>query len=166
MPHVAVEAFYVTCNSTSLPETFSLYQTDDPPQVQQATPSRVALNTLLVFADESKDKQRSMEDELKDPKYFLEYLLPRPIRLAFFGASGFGCFIALVLGVAAVSADGLQVSREQGTLVNLGINALGLAMFAGLILVDCDAVLCHIQSVVVREVTVLPRLLLQLAVCY
>ena len=40
----------------------------------------------IMSADESKDKQRSMEDELRDPKYFLEYLLPRPVRLAFLGA--------------------------------------------------------------------------------
>lgn len=72
-----------------------------------------------------------MENELRDPKYFLEYLLPRPIRLAFLGASGFGCFIALVIGVAGLSAEGLQVAKEDGTLLNLGINALGLAVFAG-----------------------------------
>lgn len=72
-----------------------------------------------------------MEDELRDPKYFLEYLLPRPVRLTLFGASGFGCFIALLLGVANLAAEGLQVAREDGSLLNLGINAIGLAVFAG-----------------------------------
>jgi hypothetical protein len=84
-------------------------------------------------AEESKDKKRSMENELRDPKYFLEYLVPRPIRLAVLAASGFGCFIALLLCVATLAAEGVQVAKEDGTLLNFGINAVGLTAFTGTI---------------------------------
>jgi hypothetical protein len=87
-------------------------------------------------AGDDTPKQRSLENELRDPKYFLEYFLPRPLRLTFFGASAFGCFIALLLGVGQLSADGLQLASQDGTLLNLGINTLGLTVFLALFVCD------------------------------
>lgn len=86
--------------------------------------------------DKPKPRERGLEDELRDPKYFLEYFLPRPLRLTFFAASGLGCLIALLLGITQVSAEGMQAASADGTLTNLIINGAGLATFLGLFLWD------------------------------
>eukprot|EP00892_Ulva_mutabilis_P007933 jgi/Ulvmu1/5511/UM023_0047.1 len=86
--------------------------------------------------DKVKPPGRGMEDELRDPKYFLEYFLPRPLRLVFFAASGLGCLIALLLGIAQISAEGTQAAAADGTLTNLAINGGGLATFLGLFVWD------------------------------
>lgn len=83
-----------------------------------------------------KPPERGLEDELRDPKYFLEYFLPRPIRLVFFASSGLGCLIALLLGITQVSAEGMQAAAADGSLTNLAVNSIGLATFLALFLWD------------------------------
>ena len=79
----------------------------------------------------SSSEQKTLENELRDPKYFLEYFLPRPLRLTFLGAGAASCLIATFISGARVSA-GVQAASADGSLRTLGVNALGFALFAGL----------------------------------
>lgn len=77
-----------------------------------------------------------MEDELRDPKNFVEYFLPRPLRLAFFGGSAASCLIATLLSVTRVASEGVGAARADGSLTNVFVNAAGLAVFAALFVYD------------------------------
>lgn len=55
-----------------------------------------------------------MEDELRDPKNFLEYFLPRPLRLAFFGGSAASCLIAAAITAVRLAQVG---GHGQGSLL-------------------------------------------------
>lgn len=78
---------------------------------------------------------RSMENELRDPKNFAEFFLPRPLRLAFFGASALSTLVATLVSAAGVAA-GPALAREDGTLQNLVVNIIGFATFSGLFFWD------------------------------
>ncbi|KAG2448509.1 hypothetical protein HYH02_006400 [Chlamydomonas schloesseri] len=77
-----------------------------------------------------------MEDELRDPKNFLEYFLPRPLRLAFFGGSAASCLIAsLITAVQLIQSPALELA--EGTAArDLVVNIIGLLTFAGLFAYD------------------------------
>ena len=51
-----------------------------------------------------------MEDELRDPKNFLEYFLPRPIRLLLFRFSAASATLATLLTISRLT----QVSSQGG----------------------------------------------------
>ncbi|PNW88683.1 hypothetical protein CHLRE_01g040300v5 [Chlamydomonas reinhardtii] len=77
-----------------------------------------------------------MEDELRDPKNFLEYFLPRPLRLAFFGGSAASCLIAsLITAVQLIQSPALELA-EGTTARDLIVNIIGLATFTGLFIYD------------------------------
>lgn len=101
-----------------------------------ATPQMTSADSNADPEDKPKTRERGLEDELRDPKYFLEYFLPRPLRLTFFAASALGCLIALLLGITQISAEGTQAAQADGTLTNLLVNGIGLAAFVGLFLWD------------------------------
>ncbi len=117
-------------------------------------------------ADQDREIRRALEDELRDPKNFVEYFLPRPLRLAFFGFSAASCLIACLINVARIAqARGLyppptllvsppcthlppspftQAPSElliPGTpaATNLTINLIGLLTFASLFIYDQQA---------------------------
>ncbi|GLC37907.1 hypothetical protein PLESTB_001503700 [Pleodorina starrii] len=87
-------------------------------------------------SDAEASKRRAMEDELRDPKNFLEFFLPRPLRLAFFGASAASCLIATLLtAVRLVQSPALELA--EGTAPrDLIVNLIGLATFASLYVYD------------------------------
>ncbi|GLI60582.1 hypothetical protein VaNZ11_002699 [Volvox africanus] len=81
-------------------------------------------------------KRRAMEDELRDPKYFLEYLLPRPLRVGFFGASAASCLIATALtAVRLLQSPALELADGTGPR-DLIVNIIGLITFASLFVYD------------------------------
>ncbi|KXZ55204.1 hypothetical protein GPECTOR_3g348 [Gonium pectorale] len=87
-------------------------------------------------SDEESAKRRAMEDELRDPKNFLEFFLPRPLRLAFFGASAASCLIASVLtAVRLLQSPALELAEGTGPR-DLVVNLIGLATFAALFVYD------------------------------
>lgn len=78
-----------------------------------------------------------MEDELRDPKNFVEYFLPRPLRIVFFGFSAASCLIACLINVARLAADPAELLQPGSAgATNLAVNLLGLATFAGLFVYD------------------------------
>ncbi|GFH10911.1 uncharacterized protein HaLaN_06315, partial [Haematococcus lacustris] len=91
--------------------------------------------------------KRALEDELRDPRTPLEYLAPRPVRLALCYCCAASCGLALLLGIvslvtASPSLDSLVTSSEgalSDPLRNLLVNALGLAAFVGLARADAAA---------------------------
>ncbi|KAK9811561.1 hypothetical protein WJX72_005954 [[Myrmecia] bisecta] len=85
-------------------------------------------------------RKRQLEDELKDPKNFLEFFLPRPLRLLFFGGAAASCFIATLLSAVRFNGDlgyGLPFPRDDA--VQVAVNLIGLVTFAGLYYQDNKA---------------------------
>ena len=72
-------------------------------------PATTPLATPPVSARRS-EELRQMEDELRDPKNFLEYFLPRPIRVIFFRFSAASASLATLLTFTRV----VQVRRHKG----------------------------------------------------
>eukprot|EP00884_Botryococcus_braunii_P000550 jgi/Botrbrau1/10496/Bobra.0133s0099.2 len=87
--------------------------------------------------------QQSAEDELKDPGNFLEYLLPRPLRLTLLGGGVVSCFVASAISASQLARDlSYQLQPDFTTvLVNLG----GLAAFVLLFLRDQAAASTRLQ---------------------
>ena len=82
-----------------------------------------------------KDQQRSLENELRDPKNFVEFFLPRPLRLTVLGGGAASCALACWLCATRVAANA-QVASADGTLRDLGINLVGFLLFLSLFLWD------------------------------
>lgn len=78
-----------------------------------------------------RQQQQSIEDELRDPKNFVEYFLPRPLRLTFFAGAALSCFIALALA-ASRAGRSLPAAAADGSLRDLGLNATGAVVFLAL----------------------------------
>eukprot|EP00878_Enallax_costatus_P014687 GHUV01015363.1.p1 GENE.GHUV01015363.1~~GHUV01015363.1.p1 ORF type:complete len:364 (+),score=98.26 GHUV01015363.1:1246-2337(+) len=96
---------------------------------------------LLADIPEQLDssQKRQLEDELRDPKNFLEYFLPRPLRLALFGGSALSCFVgALITAAKLIQEPALQAAEGTGP-QNLIINVVGLLVFAALFFNDQSA---------------------------
>ena len=85
-----------------------------------------------------------MENELRDPKYFLEYFLPRPLRLTFLGGGAASCLIASAIAGSRVAA-GASAAAADGSLRNLVVNALGFVLFTGLFASDLNAAGARVQ---------------------
>eukprot|EP01023_Acetabularia_acetabulum_P007627 TRINITY_DN13351_c0_g1_i6.p2 TRINITY_DN13351_c0_g1~~TRINITY_DN13351_c0_g1_i6.p2 ORF type:complete len:369 (-),score=56.17 TRINITY_DN13351_c0_g1_i6:245-1351(-) len=83
----------------------------------------------------TREKRRSMENELRDPKYFLDYFFPRPIRITLFGFSAFSCLIGTFLTLSAVIKD-QAFAIEDGLVQNVGINLFGVVLFTALFFID------------------------------
>jgi len=80
-----------------------------------------------------------MEDELRDPSNFLEYMLPRSVRLVLLWGAAASCLVAALLGVGRLLQDPLALSDAPGStqdITNLAINAAGAAGFAALASAD------------------------------
>ncbi|KAF6253956.1 S-adenosyl-L-methionine-dependent methyltransferase [Scenedesmus sp. NREL 46B-D3] len=90
----------------------------------------------LVEPELDASKRRQLEDELRDPNNFLEYLLPRPLRLAFFGFSAASTFVAALISAAKLIQEPALQAAEGGGAQNLVINLVGLLVFAGLFYAD------------------------------
>ncbi|MEW5310695.1 MAG: hypothetical protein WDW38_002466 [Sanguina aurantia] len=77
-------------------------------------------------------RKRAIEDELRDPRNFLEYLLPRPLRKLVWAGSAASCTIAAVL--TAVRLIQVPDLLSSGSTIprDLVINLLGLGMFIAL----------------------------------
>ncbi|GBF93260.1 hypothetical protein Rsub_05992 [Raphidocelis subcapitata] len=99
--------------------------------------------------DEDLRRRIAREDELRDPANFVEYFLPRPIRLAFFGFSSASCVIATLLAAARLAAalsapdpllsplaDAGDAAADAApwaaAAANVAVNAAGAAGFAAL----------------------------------
>jgi hypothetical protein len=74
---------------------------------------------------------RNMEDELRDPKNFLEYFLPRPLRLVFFGASAASCLVAALLATMQM-ATSMSAAVDRALVVNLAVDAVAFLTFLAL----------------------------------
>ena len=85
--------------------------------------------------DEERSNLRTLEDELRDPKYFLEYFLPRPLRLTLFGGAAVSCLIATLLAATRFAANA-NLAAADGTTTNLGVNVTGFTVFLALFLWD------------------------------
>jgi hypothetical protein len=91
----------------------------------------MSVRTSPWCADERpRSVERELEDELRDPKYFLEYFLPRPLRLVFCYSSAASCFLAILIGAATIAGSGIDDRSEL--LRNLVINTVGFGTFLGL----------------------------------
>lgn len=73
------------------------------------------------------DQRRAMEDELRDPRNFVEYLLPRPIRITLFYFTSVASLLATVLNGAALIRDGDAGSVAIGS---VALNAGFCVLFA------------------------------------
>eukprot|EP00879_Flechtneria_rotunda_P009523 GHRR01009967.1.p1 GENE.GHRR01009967.1~~GHRR01009967.1.p1 ORF type:complete len:374 (+),score=67.81 GHRR01009967.1:945-2066(+) len=85
------------------------------------------------------DKRKQLEDELRDPKNFVEYFLPRPLRLAFYGGSAMSCFVAALITAAKLIQEPALQAAEGSGVQNLIVDVVGLAVFAGLFSYDQQA---------------------------
>ncbi|KAK3258856.1 hypothetical protein CYMTET_32118 [Cymbomonas tetramitiformis] len=79
-----------------------------------------------------------MEDELADPKSFVDYLLPRPIRKGLTGAGAAACLVGTVLTVSQITSSGSLGILTRSDFVNLGINIAGFALLLALFIADSD----------------------------
>ncbi|MEW5302378.1 MAG: hypothetical protein WDW36_005171 [Sanguina aurantia] len=77
-------------------------------------------------------RKRAIEDELRDPRNFLEYLLPRPLRKLVWAGSAASCTIAAVLTAVRLIQVPDLLSSGSAIPRDLVINLLGLAMFIAL----------------------------------
>ena len=103
---------------------------------QPPTPAVPAPQDQNLLA-EDRARKRAMEDELRDPKNFVEYFLPRPLRLVFFGFSAASCLIACLINVARLAQDPAELLQPGSAgATNLTINLLGLITFASLFVYD------------------------------
>lgn len=80
-----------------------------------------------------------MEDELRDPKNFVEYFLPRPLRQAFLWGSGASSLIAALLALSSTLQDPAALAAGPSAFTNLAINSGAAALFIGLALADQKA---------------------------
>ncbi len=80
----------------------------------QATHERAP---CMPHAGRSRDERRQMEDELRDPKNFAEYFVPRPIRQWILWGSGASALVAALLSLGRLS--------EAGGPQDLAVNAGG-----------------------------------------
>lgn len=107
---------------------------------------------------EERSRLRVMEDELRDPKNFVEYFLPRPLRLAFFLGSAVSCLIASLLSAFRVAEDpSAAFVAGSGATTNLVVNLIGLATFTGLYFWDekqADARIERRQQVRERQIAI------------
>lgn len=89
-------------------------------------------------ASDGGELKRVMEDELKDPNNFVDYLLPRGVRKVLTGASAAGCLLGTFLAAARLLSvpTGLV---ESGDVKNLAINFAALVVFVALFLWDNSA---------------------------
>jgi len=83
---------------------------------------------------ERADKRRVMEDELKDPGNFLEYFLPRPIRLTVFGFSAASCLIGTVIAAAQALSPAVALGGNPGQ--TAAIDLVGAAVFGAIFVSD------------------------------
>lgn len=67
-----------------------------------------------------------MEDELRDGSSFVDFLLPRPVRVVALGAAAAGCAVGTAVDIAAALAPG---GADAPTLDALPINAAGALAF-------------------------------------
>eukprot|EP00741_Cyanophora_paradoxa_P024380 tig00021795_g23541.t1 len=77
------------------------------------------------------------EDELKDPVIFIEWLVPRPVRLFLYAGIGGNALLGAFIqgtGVLARSSRGEALGEEL--LANLGLNLAGAAGMAAAFLLD------------------------------
>ncbi|KAG2444930.1 hypothetical protein HXX76_001666 [Chlamydomonas incerta] len=87
-----------------------------------------------------------MEDELRDPKNFLEFFLPRPLRLAFFGGSAASCLIAsLITAVSLIQSPALELA-EGSAARDLVVDLIGLVTFAALFAYDQQQAAVRIEQ--------------------
>ncbi|WIA39476.1 hypothetical protein OEZ86_005574 [Tetradesmus obliquus] len=110
-------------------------------QQQQQQPEQDPQQQLQQLVEPQLDasKQRQLEDELRDPKNFLEYFLPRPLRLAFFGFSAASTFVAALISAAQLIQEPALQAAATGGAQNLVINVIGLLVFGGLFYADSAA---------------------------
>eukprot|EP00877_Chromochloris_zofingiensis_P002138 jgi/Chrzof1/11925/Cz06g14250.t1 len=96
--------------------------------------------------DFQQQKRRRMEDELRDPKNFVEYFLPRPLRLAFLGGSAVSCFIASLLSAARLIQEPAVLVAEGIGPCDLLINIIGMTTFGVLFYFDNKAADARVQQ--------------------
>lgn len=82
---------------------------------------------------------------MRDPKNFLEFFLPRPLRLAFFGGSAASCFIAAILTVTRL-IQSPALDLEGMGFRDLAVNVIGLATFLALFLYDQRAAEVRVEK--------------------
>lgn len=56
---------------------------------------------------------KELEDELRDPSNFLEYLLPRPVRQTLLWGSALSCLIATILTIIRITSSQAQVNMNK-----------------------------------------------------
>lgn len=91
-------------------------------------------NEGLYDKDIDRWKKRQLEDELRDPRNFVEYLVPRPIRRVLLGSAAVSCLIASALAVTQLIQDAsLGMSGASGdTVKTLLVDLAGFAAFGAL----------------------------------
>jgi len=85
------------------------------------------------------DKKRQMEDELRDPKNFVEYFIPRPVRQWYLWGSGASCLLALLLNISRILREPALLQPGGSGVQDLVINVAGVAVFFGLAAWDQSA---------------------------
>ncbi|CAK0744806.1 hypothetical protein CVIRNUC_001575 [Coccomyxa viridis] len=82
-----------------------------------------------------KSRNRVIENELRDPSNFLEFLVPRPLRLVLTGSGAASCLIATVITGTQLLAD-LRYGGSGDAIPTVAINAAGGLLFAALFTAD------------------------------
>ncbi|CAD7703584.1 unnamed protein product [Ostreobium quekettii] len=82
-----------------------------------------------------RERDRQLEDELRDPSNFAEFFVPRPLRLTLLGFGAFSCLTGTFVAFSNVATDTSLIIGE-GPLNNLVINLFGFVIFSTLFWLD------------------------------
>ncbi|CAL5219272.1 g1072 [Coccomyxa viridis] len=80
-------------------------------------------------------RRKAIEDELRDPSNFLEYFVPRPLRLVLTGSGAVSCLIATVITGTQLLSD-VKYGGGGASAPTVAINAAGCLLFAALFTAD------------------------------
>eukprot|EP00798_Chlamydomonas_sp_ICE-L_P001931 gene1931-33341_t len=80
--------------------------TQDPPSGGKETKKVDSVPKYDSTPKYDAEQKRQMEDELKDPRNFVEYLFPRPIRIFLLYGTSFAALLATSLGASALIKAG------------------------------------------------------------
>eukprot|EP00898_Chlorokybus_atmophyticus_P008897 jgi/Chlat1/9008/Chrsp94S08288 len=87
-----------------------------------------------VQQDLEKGGRRSvLEEELKDPRNFVDYLFPRPVRRVLWAGGAVSCLVGVLIDVGKLASNP-ALELASGGPRTLAINASGFALFVSLLL--------------------------------